>query len=202
MKTKLFFSIFIISILLSCQQEGIDLFCQEESNVEIKEILLLEDNYNALLAFNILNPDMQAVFWKERLKFIIGSKNYTFEQVNHIKLLLEKIDPALYYSKDEGPMNTFSEFADEWTRIGLNLFEKEELFFIAFQVGTKDYTVPIIDPGDGGGGYLPNCKCNKSSWAACYFGAHGDCVSANCESTNWGCGIIGTSPCDGECRFT
>jgi|GEM_PF-2391402 len=203
MKPKLVFITFFISIFITCQREEIELSGKEELKIEIKEILSMEDRYKALLAFNALNPKGQAAYWKERLNFIIFSKNYSFEQIKHINQLINRIDPLLYQN-DILALEEFYFFAEEWTISGLNLFEKEELFFIAFQIETKDYTVPIVDPGNGGGsgGYQPNCKCNKSSWAACYFGAHGDCVSSNCQSTNWGCGIIGTSQCDGECRFT
>lgn len=136
MRSKFIFKIFLFLILISCQHDNYELIEEGEFKTEVKEILSLDDSYKALLAFNALSPEGQATFWRNRLTFIINSEKYSVGQVGHIKSLLSRINPLLY-QKDILHLEEFNKFADDWIQRGLELFSKEDLFFIAFQINTN-----------------------------------------------------------------
>lgn len=195
MKSKKIQLIVLIIILFGCSKDEMVTNDMVTKNT-IKEILEIKVYEQALLAFNTLNPEEMANFWRYKLKSEIETNDFDYQQILHIEELINWIQPDLYI-KGKDVRTNFELFSIEWIKDGLKIFSDEELYGIAFQV-TKNGSREFDDIEDG---YKPKCKCNKSSFAACYFGAHGECKEADCEETVLGCGIIGFSECNGECKL-
>jgi hypothetical protein len=93
------------------------------------------------------------------------------------------------YGWDDAKVYTFT---NSW------MLESEILDYLA--------TAVSINPGshggggNGGGGTTNACTCYYNYYCYIKGGLGGSCVSNNCNKPNGGCGVFGTTNCDGKCQ--
>lgn len=161
----------------------------------VKEALVIQDNRSAIVTFQMLTPLEKALFCQSRLTNILKTQNFSADQVKHITELIKFVKPELYNTKSPLIKAQIQDFSNRWVKEGLKYFSFQQIYYIGFNLSQNDnsFANDNINPN-------VDCNCCSDCLSQCFFGAVGKCYTKwKCTTQTTGCGIIGTSACDGRC---
>lgn len=181
---------------LSCSKDELISPKQVNSGL-VKEALAIPDNRSAIVTFQMLNAEEKVLFCRSRLEGLLKTRKFSAEQVKHINELIKFAKPELYESKTPIIRERIKSFTKRWVTEGQKYFTFQQLFFIGFRFDQCEsaFSDEIVPPPPQN-----DCSCCSDCLSQCFFGSVGTCsTKVACKKTDSGCGIIGTSGCDGEC---
>ncbi len=213
---KFFFSILLLGILYSCQDQEYEFSCDPEINefVTKNEDELSQISVKDLVTYEL--PLQKAVFaswdpqkkrdaWIGKLEKVIASDTLTQEGAAHIRKLISHIRTGYFEAENlqkDGDANIL--FADEWLDKAKNNLGWTDQFiaFLVYRLYTESYQfetelseLRAFRTKSSAGSESSGCDCNTSSD---YCGSY-SCSSGGC-SVSSGCGWLWSGSCNGTCN--
>lgn len=212
------FVIVVCSVFVSCQKE-VKYSCDEKIDQKVKknrssnqsitryELAHLEDLDYQMGVFLSLTPENKVRIFNEK---VIAEQNNPHLNTNEKAILYQMItylQPAHYTTLN----NEFKIFSHEREIILRNIHgwdnAKVYIFTNSWLLESEiiDYIAMKASGGShGGGGANPpksnDCTCYYGYYCWIKGGGSGSCVTGSCNKPNGGCGIFGTTNCDGKCE--
>jgi len=176
--------------------------------------------------YNSLSPSRKADIWIEKFSTMSKSSKWNQEEVSHFQKMILRINSKYFIDIASG--EELRQFAKQWEEEGIEKFKwsKAHTYVMLISFNTFDDISPerlkfienynpetLFSRENGNGAVVnerkipdsesvtvrTNCSCCYDSWCqimALDSSVH--CVEGSCREVG-GCGIFGTSECDGIC---
>jgi hypothetical protein len=210
--------VFVVPITLvmccfeGCQKDELLYSCDSEINdwvIENKTVYanvpraeMATFSYDKQLGlFRSFSPEQRVRLYQEKYRYLMGLESLSVPEKEQIHKIYALLLPDIYVSKEN--RRKFNEFADKWTEESIMLFgwSLKDVFVYTHTWLTSEEVVVMMNS-------LPRLKstqaednCNCHYTIACPgFGFDWSCVTGGCKLKDGGCGIFGTTDCDGICK--
>lgn len=154
--------------------------------------------------FNGLSSEKKVELWLIKKDYLLKSDSYSTEEKEEIINLFNHLKPEVYNNKRA--KEEYNRFVDIWEAKMRTEFDwdDETLFFAVCTWMTRDEFIASTGYDDvfvtkGNGDHNLNCNCRYTIY--CEGRLHGSLCDhgSMCEEVG-GCGVTGTSACNGVCR--
>ena len=193
MKTKLI--VFFALAFVSCQNDNTlpTSSLTDQDLTPWKEATQIPfENYKAY--FRSLTPNQKYSIWKVKFEFLSLNNEWNENQLGFIKTMQSMISPEFF--SELLPRSEDQRLVDK----ALEAFTEEDVylsFFIPHTFKTREEVKEFARLTASSGARLSAAECE------CYYsiscGLYVDCIEEDCQESLGGCGIVGTTNCDGKC---
>ena len=217
MKKAFFITIMSALLICSCQKENEEVYsCNKHLNEWAHENLQsirsmdrdawlnLDEEYKRP-AFNALTPEQKLLFWKDELKEVMTSFEWSEPERQHLMKMYRYLEehPDIYepdFFADSIREENFDKFIAPWTVDAMIDYEwTEELLYGILYTGNRMtdkeghfqivHKKRVISRKESAPD--ENCNCNKET-------EYKNCRGEACTGTERGCGPASAKPCDGK----
>jgi hypothetical protein len=212
---KLYFFIFVIIFLFSCQNSELEYSCDpvinefvteksaELSHLTLEELISYEINLQRAI-FNSWDYRKKRDIWIEKLSIILESEPFSQSEKEHIQKVIDHLDYD-YFSNENiiAEVDYRSLFANQWVNYAKNdlSWSERDLAFVVYRLYTDQYQFDseLSDLNSLNSDVTTNseedCNCNVTE----DFCGYVDCQALDCTTKPTGCGWFWSMECDGTC---
>lgn len=165
---------------------------------------ILKYSFNRQMAiFRALTPEKKVKLWQEKINIVLAGNQLSESDKTHLRKLINYLQPY-HYESDKGRID-FAGYAKRWEEEAKKMgWDSAKVFFntntwlteAEFKaLRTKVLEAEKLNPQNNSA-VEPSCSCSYDiyCWPNRLCTGDGKC----CETPD-GCGVFGTSSCDGHC---
>lgn len=220
--SRIFLMTCLISCLMSsCRKDEPVYSCNVQLNEKVKKnrnanqqitryaLAHIADLDEQMAVFLSLSNENRVRIFNEKMQAEQGNSNLTLNEKAILQEMITFLKPDHYTTLNQ----EFQQYAKAKETILRNTYGWDDAKVYIFtnswmlESEIQEYILQKLNgPGGGGtsgggmGGGSLDCTCFYSYYCWLKDGGSGSCVSDGCSKTNGGCGVFGSTNCDGRCK--